>query len=90
MRTIELSKQFKRDYKLMIKRGYDIRRLERVIALLRYDAPLPKEYRDHALSGIYAGLRECHIAADWLLVYKIKDNRLILALHRTGTHSDLF
>lgn len=90
MRTIDYSTQFKRDYKLMIRRGYDKRRLKQVVTLLCEDTPLPRKYRDHALSGIYAGMRECHIASDWLLIYKIKGNRLILALQRTGTHSDLF
>jgi len=90
MRKIEYSNQFKRDYKLVVKRGYDIRRLEKLISLLRREEPLPKEYRDHALSGSLEGQRECHITFDWLLMYKIEEDRLILTLSRTGTHDDLF
>jgi len=90
MRKIEYSAQFKRDYKVVVKRGYDIRRLEKAIDLLRQEAALPKEYRDHALSGSLEGYRECHLAFDWLLMYKIEADRLILTLTRTGTHDDLF
>ncbi len=51
---------------------------------------LESRYRDHSLSGIYTGCRECHITPDWLLIYEIAENDLILYLTRTGTHSDLF
>ena len=71
-------------------RGYDVRLLETVIGLLASGQPLPKQYRDHELRGEYAGCRECHITPDWLLIYEIKNNELILYLTGTGTHSDLF
>lgn len=74
----------------MVKRGYDIKLMEDVIALLAEQKPLPAKNRDHALSGDYSGCRECHITPDWLLIYEIDEGELILYLMRTGTHSDLF
>lgn len=92
MLKAEFSSQFKRDYKLAIKRGCDPKKLEKVITLLCNEQPLPEVYRDHALvnSKNYVGVRECHIEPDWLLVYKIVRDTLLLKLIRTGTHSDLF
>ncbi|MBR4256184.1 MAG: type II toxin-antitoxin system YafQ family toxin [Clostridia bacterium] len=84
------STQFKKDYKLAMKRGYPIEELDRVIRLLAEDDPLPEKHKDHELSGNWRGFRECHIQPDWLLVYRIYNNNLILSLARTGTHSDLF
>ena len=82
--------KFKRDYKLAIKRGYDIDLLDDVIRLLAAGKPLPRELNDHTLSGDWNGYRECHIQPDWLLIYRIDKGILILSLQRTGTHSDLF
>ena len=84
--------QFKRDYKLAIKRGCNPNKLEKVISLLCNEQPLRDVYRDHALTNSrdYKSMRECHIEPDWLLVYKIYEQTLILKLIRTGTHSDLF
>lgn len=92
MLKIEFSGQFKRDYKLMLKRGCDSRKIEEIITLLAKQEPLPERYRDHALvnSRNYKNVRECHIEPDWLLVYRINNDVLILELIRTGTHSDLF
>ena len=90
MLTIRYQTAFRKDYKRAVKRGYDIRLLERVIALLAEEQPLPAEYRDHALSGDYSGCRECHITPDWLLIYEISETELTLYLMRTGSHSDLF
>ena len=90
MLTIKYQAAFKRDYKRIKKRGYDIRLLEKVITILAEGQPLPKEYRDHPLIGDYEGCRECHISPDWLLVYEVAEQELILYLIRTGTHSDLF
>ena len=92
MLKIEFSGQFKRDYKLAIKRGCDLKQLETVITMLAYEQPLPAKYRDHALvvSRNYKNVRECHIEPDWLLIYKVEKETLILQLIRTGTHSDLF
>ena len=90
MLTIKYQTTFKKDYKRIVKRGYDIRLLEEVITILAEQKPLPVDYRDHKLSGNYAGCRECHITPDWLLIYEIQNDELILCLTRTGSHSDLF
>lgn len=90
MLDIRYSAKFKRDYKKIVKRGYNIALLEEVLSLLQQGVTLPEQYHDHSLSGNYAGHRECHITPDWLLIYKVEQNVLILTLTRTGTHSDLF
>ena len=92
MLKVEFTGQFKKDYKLAVKRGCDPKELEVVITLLVNEQPLPEKYRDHALANSrnYKGMRECHIEPDWLLVYKILKEMLILQLIRTGSHSDLF
>ena len=92
MLKIEFTGQFKRDYKLAVKRGCDPQELTLVITLLASQQPLPEKYRDHALenSRSYKNVRECHIKPDWLLIYKVYADRLELELIRTGTHSDLF
>lgn len=82
--------KFKRDYKLMQKRGYEIESIKDVITKLANGEELPERNRDHALTGNYKGYRECHIKPDWLLIYQIVDEELILFLTRTGTHADLF
>ena len=88
----EFTGQFKKDYKLAVKRGCDPLKLEKVVEILCREEPLPPAYRGHALinSRNYKGMRECHIEPDWLLVYKIVQETLILKLIRTGSHSDLF
>ena len=90
MREIVLSNRFKKDLKLIIKRGYDLNLLDTVVEKLANDIPLEEKYRDHGLTGNYAGFRECHVLPDWLLIYRVDDTELILFLSRTGTHSDLF
>lgn len=90
MLTIKYQSAFKKDYKRIVKRGYDIRLLEEVISILANQDPLPEKFRDHSLLGKYAGCRECHITPDWLLIYEIDGNELILYLTRPGSHSDLF
>ena len=89
---IEYYGQFKKDFKLAVKRGCDIEELKKVISVLANGETLPEKYRDHALtdSQQYKGVRECHIKPDWLLIYKICEEVLILTLIRTGSHSDLF
>lgn len=82
--------QFKKDLKRIKKRGYDLSALEVVLNKLCTRQSLEDRNRDHALSGSYAGFRECHIKPDWLLVYAIDGDKLILTASRTGTHSDLF
>lgn len=90
MLTIRYETSFKKDFKRIVKRGYDVRLLENVIEMLANRIELPQKYRDHQLTGDYSDFRECHITPDWLLIYKISDEELILYLTRTGTHSDLF
>lgn len=92
MLKIEFTGQFKRDFKLALKRGCDSNEFQKVVSLLASEQPLPEKYRDHPLenSRNYRGVRECHIQPDWLLIYKVFPDRLVLSLIRTGTHSDLF
>ena len=82
--------RFKKDLKTIIKRGYNIQLLQDVVDLLAAGIPLPDKNKDHMLTGNWTGHRECHIAPDWLLIYKIDNDVLVLTLTRTGTHSDLF
>ena len=90
MLKIRYENRMLKDLKLIRKRGYDIQQFEDVVRLLSTQQPLPAYYHDHALIGNYKGYRECHIQPDWLLIYKIVDEDLLLILTRTGTHSDLF
>ncbi len=84
------SSQFKKDFKLVEKRGYNIALFEEVLTLLVEEKPLPEKYLDHPLAGKYKGHRGCHILNDWVLIYKIENKILTLSLTRTGTHSDLY
>lgn len=88
--TVKYTTQFKKDYKLAMKRGLNIDLLDKIIAQLAVGEPLPEKNRDHALSGNFVGHRECHISPDWLLIYRYEDDVLVLTLSRTGSHSDLF
>lgn len=90
MLTLRTTAQFRRDYKLAKKRGLDVGLLEAVIQTLTEEMPLEPKHHDHALSGSYAGFRECHIEPDWLLVYRVDKALLVLTAARTGSHSDLF
>lgn len=82
--------KFKKDYRKAKKRGLPINELQTVLKRLCAEQPLEDRHRDHALSGNYAGFRECHIRPDWLLVYAIDKGHLVLTAARPGTHSDLF
>ena len=82
--------KFRKDYKRIKKRGYDLSLLENVLDTLLREETLDQKFRDHALIGNYIGFRECHIQSDWLLIYAISESELILTASRTGTHSDLF
>ena len=90
MLKIQYQSRFKKDYKKMKQRGYDESKLKEVISLLVNQQQLPEKHKDHQLIGNYAGCRECHIAPDWLLIYEVREDELILLLMSTGTHSDLF
>ena len=88
--SVIFSTNFKKDYKTIKKRRFKLPKLFKVIAMLANDEPLPAKYRNHALSGKWSGYYECHIAPDWLLVYKKENDILVLTLTRTGTHADIF
>ena len=90
MLILKTTAQFRKDYKRLKKRGYNLNLLEEVIQFLLEEKPLAEKFRDHALAGKYTGFRECHILPDWLLVYQIDSEMLFLIVSRTGTHSDLF
>lgn len=90
MLTLETTSQFRKDYKRVKKRGYNLDLLASVIDTLLAGKTLEPRYRDHQLSGVMKDYRECHILPDWLLIYRIEAERLILVANRTGTHSDLF
>ena len=88
MLKLNYSSKFKKDYKRCQKQGRDMQLLQNVISILSIPALLPPQNKDHALSGNYAGNRECNILSDWLLIYQIDGNELYLV--RTGTHAELF
>lgn len=90
MYKLRFTNKIQRNIKLMKKRGKDLDKLTFILKLLQQGQELAAKYKDHALSGDYAGCRECHIEPDWLLVYEILNNELIILLLTTGTHSDLF
>ena len=84
------SKRFTKDLKLMQKQQKDLSLLANVINTLSEGKQLDIKHRDHALQGDFSGYRECHVTPDWLLIYKIKDDLLLLVLYRTGSHSELY
>ena len=86
--NVAQTKQFKKDVKRMRKRGKDLEKVKAVIELLVAEEPLPPKNRDHQLGGNWIGRRDCHIEPDWILIYKLTEDELLL--ERTGTHSDLF
>jgi mRNA interferase YafQ len=88
MRTPAYTNRFKKDLKLMVKRGHDPERIKRVIRDLIEEKILDQKYRDHILIGNFQYRRECHVEPDWLLIYRIDEPRIIF--ERTGTHADLF
>lgn len=87
---IVLTSLFKKDLKAAKKSGYDLQLLNTVVDTLAMGLPLDEKYKDHKLNGNYQGCRECHITPDWLLIYEISEDELILYLTRTGSHSKLF
>lgn len=88
MRSLIFENRFKKDIKLLEKRGKDMRKLKAVIEKLLKNQELEAKYKDHALIGNWNGYRDCHIEPDWLLIYKISDTNLFLV--RSGSHSNLF
>lgn len=89
MYEISYTTSFNRDLKKIKKRGYDLKLMSVVVRKLQLGESLEPKYKDHYLTGNWKGYRECHILPDWLLVYKVDDDKLVLVLSRTGTHSDL-
>ncbi len=89
MYKIVYTNRMKKDAKLMQKRGKDMNKLIKVLALLAEGNPLPAKYKDHQLSGNLSDFRECHIEPDWLLMYQIYDDILIISATATGSHADL-
>ena len=88
---IRKTARYRKSLKKMLKRGKDIKKISAVVRMLATGETLPPQYRDHALSGDLAGLRDCHIESDWVLLYFYTENgELVLTLSDTGTHSDLF
>ena len=90
MLRVRYSAQFKRDFKRVKKRGMPLDELKWVLEELAKEHMLPPKYRDHQLTGNQKEFRECHIQPDWLHVYRVQRNELVLVAQRTGTHSDLF
>jgi mRNA interferase YafQ len=88
MRTPEYSGQFKRDVKLAKKRGKDMEKFKKLLALLIEGVPLPATYLDHPLKGEWIDFRDAHIEPDWVLIYKISGD--IVRFERTGKHADVF
>lgn len=89
MLELRTTRDFRRDLKIAVRRGFDPELLWKVVTQLRQRKTLAPRYRDHALKGDYKGFRECHIQPDWLLIYRVNGDRLILVLYRTGSHSDI-
>jgi mRNA interferase YafQ len=88
MLKVKDSGQFKKDYKRCMKRGWQMDELKAIVATLAVPERLQERNNDHTLTGNFTGYRECHIAPDWLLIYRYEGEYLELA--RTGTHSELF
>lgn len=88
MRRIKFSSQFKKELRLMKKRGKDLNKFDQVMSYLEREVELPQKYQDHKLQGNFINCKECHIEPDWLLIYRLTENSVIF--ERTGTHSDLF
>ena len=90
MLEIITTSAFDKDYKLLKRRGYNLKLLQEVVEKLANEEVLPAKYRNHQLIGNYVGYMECHIRPDWLLIYKIEKNKLILSLSIKVTNSYIF
>ena len=87
MLSLRTTKRFEKDYKKSLKSGRDMARLKQVMSWIANEQTLPPALRDHKLIGNYQGRRECHLAGDWLLIYKIDPQSVVF--ERTGSHSEL-
>lgn len=90
MLDLTYTSQFEKDMKRIAKRGYNLQLMNAVLEKLCNEEPLEEIYKDHALKGPYLGARECHIQSDWLLIYVISKEEVVVTASRTGTHADLF
>ena len=88
--TIKFTSQFKRDIRLAKKQNRNLEGLFEIVNRLADGCALEAKYHDHELSGKFKGVRECHIEPDWILVYEIRNDVLVLMLYRLGSHSELF
>ena len=88
MKKIRMTNQFKKDLKKIKKRGKKLSKLDLVVGKLAASKVLDIKYREHKLLGDYGGKMECHIEADWLLIYSLDDS--FVYLYRSGSHADLF
>ena len=89
-KNVYYTTQFKKDFKLCLKRRYDIQEIKSIMKLLENGEQLSEKNKDHNLTGNYIGCRECHIRSGWLLIYQLFDNDIVFTRTGTGTHSDLF
>ncbi len=87
---IKFTNQFKKGLKQAKKQNKDINKLYDVIEQLADGKVLDEKHRDHSLIGNYKNYRECHIEPDWLLIYQIFDDILVLSLAYLGSHSELY
>lgn len=90
MLNVRYATQFKKDLKLVKKRGKNLSKLKKIIEKLVNEEQLSPQNRDHSLSGNWKTFRECHIEPDWLLIYRINSDEVELVAQRTGSHADLF
>jgi mRNA interferase YafQ len=89
MLKIAQTNLFKKQLKRCRRRGWDMDAMSEVIGMLQRGETLPEKYQDHTLSGDRIGQRDCHIKPDWVLIYRVREDALILQLLETGSHSDL-
>ncbi len=90
MYCVEFSNEFRKAYKKCAKRGLEMKLLDDLIVEIATNGCAPQECRPHKLSGSYSGYWECHVSANWLLVWNIDEENMVLRLHSTGSHSDIF
>ena len=89
MYEVTFTNQYKKDYKLCMKRDYDILLLDDLLTKLGQTGTVPAINRPHILSGKLQGYWECHVKGDWLLIWTKNEDQKMIYLARTGTHSDL-
>lgn len=88
MKALRVSSVFKKDLKRIGRRAYSLSKLEAIVGRLRAGGALPPSAHPHPLKGAWKSYWDCHIEPDWLLIYRVTEEEVILA--RTGTHADIF